>query len=95
MKKRLLNGALAVLMAAGVAAPAAQAVHVGYGVEFYSGGNYFTTVWSETVNAQWRVNAVRASVSKNGALSRSRWMRYEANVSRGGLGHARAFYDYY
>jgi len=95
MNKKLRNMMIALLLATSVAVPTAQAIHLGDGVHWTYGGNYFTTVWSKTVNSQWRKSRVHASVSKNGVLTRSGWRAYIAEAARGGLGSTAAYFDYY
>ncbi|MGL5020769.1 MAG: hypothetical protein ACRC5R_01910 [Mycoplasmatales bacterium] len=71
-----------------------SAKDVGNGVDWEYGGNYWTTIWSKTRDRLGNVKAVKASVSKNGVFSSSNWEPWEAYASKGGVGSARAYYDY-
>jgi len=96
MKKKMLKGALALIMVVGVVIPtsgAVHAIHVGNGVDWTWGVTPWS-VWSTTTNYRHGVNEVYASVRVNGTDYGSGWHRTEATIDVGwAFGGRKAFYN--
>jgi hypothetical protein len=96
MKKKMLKGALALIMVVGVVIPtsgAVHAIHVGNGVQWTWGLTPWS-VWSTTTNYPRGVYQVQSRVGVRGQLFYSYWDPTYASIDVGYAGWGRtANYD--
>jgi len=98
MKKKVTSIVLLLVLSLSIFSPAVKNLHakeVGYGVQWYWGGNSSTAVWSKTINARRGVQLVRASVIKGARYYPSFWeVAYAYAQSPHEQGSTYAYYDY-
>jgi len=98
MKKKMLKGALALIMVVGPVVPIGsklQARTVEHNIQFNWGRHSGTSRdWVQTVNGRRQVRQVRASIVKNNVYRSSPWQDVVAYVDLEGEGSTFRYYDW-